>query len=408
MLFISNLKIMNKVFFNYLLIIIVVFSFAMCKEELIGQYPVDNTPPQPISHPVVTNYSGGARINYQLPDETDLLYVKATYTLPNGEQEEVKASIFTNFLDIKGFGKSTKVSIPLVSVDRSRNESSPVYVEIEPDDSPIYDIYNSMSVVAGFGGIRINWENPLQENIVVEVQKKDTVENTYYNIETFYSSEKEANKAVRGLDAVKSDFFIYVRDVYNNRTDSIYLVLTPWFEQELDKKRFAALPKSSKFTLNAYGNTNMAIMWDGNITPDNAIYYIQIADYPPYFAFDLGVKAKLSRFKLWSRYDYIFRLHSPKDFIIYGTNDSNVANNPESDNSEWILLSQFESYRPSGLSSDVLPTTEDRAYANLGEEFEFPLEAPEVRYLRFQSILSWSGTYGLFISEMTYWGSPEE
>ena len=377
-----------------------------CKEDPIGQMPIDKTSPKPISNPVVTNLPGGATIKYQLPDETDLLYVKSTFTLPNGALQEVRTSAFSNSLDIKGFGKATKMTIPLISVDRSRNESAPVYVDIEPKDSPIYDILNSIYVVAGFGGFKIDWLNPLQTNVVIEVLKKDD-EGKYKYAESFYSSELIANKAVRGQEAVESDYAIFVRDTYQNHTDTLWKTLTPWYEQMLDKSKFLPLPRSSKFQLHGYGSSDMAILWNNAITPDNGVYYISLQDqYPPYFAFDMGVKAKLSRFKIWTRYDYIYRLHAPKDFVLYGTNDPDVANNPDSNDSEWIELVSCSSYRPSGLSSDELPTAEDRSYADAGEEFEFPLEAPEVRYIRFKSLRSWSGTWGLFVSELTFWGSP--
>jgi len=399
---------MKHILKNCIIIFILCLAFFSCKEDPIGQMPIHTKPPKPVIDPVVTNLPGGARIQYQLPDETDLLYVKAVFTLPNGSVQEVRTSSFSNTLEIKGFAKSTKMTIPLISVDRSRNESDPVYVEIEPEDSPIFDIRKSIYVIAGFGGFKIDWENPLRSNVVVEIMKKDD-EGVFKYIETFYSTEAIAKKAVRGQDAVESDFAIFVRDTYKNHTDTLLVTLTPWYEQPLDKRKFAPLPLSSKFQLHSYGSTNMGIIWDGSILPANGIYYISLQDrYPPYFGFDMGVKAKLSRFRVWTRNDYIYRLHAPKDMVLYGTNDPIIANDPDSDDSLWTELISCSSYRPSGLSADELPTAEDRAYHDAGEEFEFPLEAPEVRYIRFKSLISWSGTWGLFVSELTFWGSPEE
>lgn len=397
-----------KNFKNLFIIILALPVLFSCKEDPVGQMPIHKNSPRPVNNPVVTNLPGGAKIQYQLPDETDLLYVKSVFTLPNGSLQEVRTSSFSNTIEVKGFGKATKMTIPLISVDRSRNESTPVHVDIAPEDSPIYDVLKSIYTVAGFGGFKIDWLNPLQSNIVVEVLKKNE-EGVFKYIESFYSSEAIAKKAVRGQEAVASDFAIFVRDTYKNHTDTLQVTMTPWYEQQLDKSKFMPLPRSSKFELHGYGSTNMGILWDNATTPDNAIYYIMLQDkYPPYFAFDMGVKAKLSRFKMWTRYDYIYRLHAPKDIVLYGTNDPYVANDPDSDDSEWIELVACSSYRPSGLSSDELPTAEDRAFADAGEEFEFPLEAPEVRYIRFKSLASWSGTWGLFLSELTFWGSPIE
>ena len=394
---------------NIIFIFIAAALFSACKEENIGQYPVDSVPPKPVTSPVVENYPGKSVISYQLPDETDLLYVKAVYISSKGEEEEVKASSFTNSLEVAGFGKSTRTTVKLISVDRSQNESEPVIIEIEPGDSPIYAVLSSLNIQDSWGGFLVNWDNPLKENLVVGVMKKND-EDVFGHIENFYSSEPEARNSVRGQDSIMSDFAVYVRDTYDNYTDTIYFSLKPWFERQLDKSKFVGLPRSSKFTLHTYGNSNMNVLWNGVFTVDNGIYYINTgSQYYPYFAFDLGVKVKLSRFKYWTRYDYIFRLHHPKKIQIFGTNDYNVASNPESADSEWILLNDeiFESHRPSGLQPDVAPTTEDRAYHDAGEEFDFPLAVPEVRYIRFKSLQSWTGVGvgdGCFVSELTFWG----
>lgn len=399
-----------KTYFNILSIILLSFSLFSCKEEQTGQYPVDSIPPQPVIDPAVTNFAGGSRIDYQLPDEPDLLYVKVSYSLPSGAMAEVRTSVFANHVELKGFARSKKMTVQLYCVDRSRNVSQPVDVEIEPEDSPIYGIYSSLDLLVGFGGFKLGWENPLSEDIAVEVMKKDD-EGIFRPVETFYSSEKMAiNKSVRGQDPVETEFAIYVRDMYDNYSDTLKMKITPWYEVELDKQKWLAFPKSNKFTLHSYGNANMAVMWDGVYNVDNGIYYISenANRDEPYFTFDLGAKAKLSRFKYWSRYNYIFKLHSPKTIAIFGTNDPAVAANPDSSESEWILLGEFESTRPSGLPGGTDPTAEDRAYADAGEEFEFPLEAPEVRYIRFMSRISWTKTRALFIAELTFWGAPEE
>lgn len=400
-----------KICKNLFIIAVLCQVFFSCKEDPIGQMPLDKTPPKPISNPVVTNVPGGAKIKYQLPDETDLLYVKAVFTLPNGTEQEVKTSVFFNTLEISGFGKSSKMTIPLITVDRSRNESEPVYVEIEPEDSPIYDICKSIEIVQGFGGFKINWFNPMKTEVMIDILKKDE-DGVFKYVETFYSSEPVANRAVRGQDPVESEYAVFVRDYYKNHTDTIYSTLTPWYEVQLDKSKFAALPKSSKFNLHSYGSSSMSIIWNDAIMPENAIYYIADDQTPklywPYFAFDMGVKAKLSRFRFWSRGNaFIYSLHAPKEILLLGTNDWNVASNPESDDSEWQILIRCTSYRPSGLPPEEPPTDEDRAYHDAGQEFEFPLDAPAVRYVRFKSLGSWSGSYGLFVSELTFWGSPE-
>src|SRR5690554_443058 len=137
--FFSTREKLVLIFIHVILVLLLVCSFSSCKEENIGQYPIDNIPPQKISNPVVMNKKGGATIKYDLPLDEDLLYVKAVYKLPNGEQKETLAPDFVNTLSIKVFARSAKTNVQLMSVDRSKNESEPVVVEIVPLDSPISD-----------------------------------------------------------------------------------------------------------------------------------------------------------------------------------------------------------------------------------------------------------------------------
>jgi hypothetical protein len=401
-----------------LLLFVVILCGACSEEEFNGQFPVKKTTPSPVTvlPDGVVNFAGGAAITYQLPDETDLLYVKAVCQKPDGSVLEERASVFSNTLTLKGFGRSTTAKVKLITVDRNRNESIPVEVDIHPDDSPIYEIFESLQVRESFGGMVVRWDNPLKESIVVSVSRRN-VENEYENIETFYSAAEAAGYSVRGQDAVKSDFAFSIRDVYHNYTDTKELSITPFYEELLDKNKFIPVAASSKFVLSIWGSTDMSILWNGNLIRADLTNLYQmnnpnanaaIGESGCYFAINLGVKAKLSRFRYWGRNDYFFRLSNARFIQMYGTNDPAVGTNPESDNSQWILLNpeMFVSFRPSGLDSSVAATDEDYAYAMEGEEFEFPLESPAVQWVRFYCVENWTGSNGLNCVEIRFWGDP--
>ncbi|HAZ02051.1 MAG: hypothetical protein A2W90_09100 [Bacteroidetes bacterium GWF2_42_66] len=407
---------------KYQLYFYLLLAFALlnnCKEEMIGQYPTDNVAPQPVSKVVVDNLPGRSKISYQLPDEEDLLYVQALYDLPSGKNGVTKTSVFSNSMLVKGFGKSQKQTVQLISVDRSQNESTPLNVEIEPLDSPIYGIMDSLKVQEAFGGFKLSWPNFYKEDIVMGVLKKSGTTGEFSYIDNFYSSEALAQKSVRGLDSTKATFGIFVRDTYDNYTDTLVLSLKPYFEEEIPKSGFVGLKLSSRHAVEAYGGGLPSKMWDGITNVDNNLYYLKLSAAGqvgqiilPIFTFDMGVKAKLSRFRLWQRVNYLFALHNPKLFEWYGTNDATVANNAEDlnwqSNPAWVKLMSGESKRPSGLAAGSALTTEDTAYAKDGEEFEFPLDAPAVRYLRFKLISTWSGSSNLHINELTFWGQIEK
>jgi len=397
----------------YTCMALVIIFLTDCKEEPIGQFPVDNTAPRPVSGVVVNNIAGGAQISYQLPEEEDLLYVQAVYALPNGTTGRTKTSVFSNSMLIKGFAKSEKAVVQLVSVDRSRNESTPVRVDIEPLDSPIYEILDSLEVQESFGGFKLTWPNPLKEDIVLGVLKKNETTNELDYVENVYSSQAFVETAIRGLDSVQATFCFFIRDIYENSTDTLEMSLKPYFEEEIPKSGFAGLSLSSRFTLHSYGGKDISKLWNNVTNVDDDVYYIQTGnEIMPYFTIDMGVKAKLSRFRLWQRVNYLFALHNPKMFEWYGTNDPAAANDAETlgweDFPAWIKLSSFESKRPSGGQEGDPVTAEDEAYAKAGEEFEFPLDAPAMRYLRFKLISTWSGSSGLHIGELTFWGQIEK
>ena len=397
----------------YTCMVLVIIFLTDCKEEPIGQFPVDNTAPRPVSGVVVNNIAGGAQISYQLPEEEDLLYVQAVYALPNGTTGRTKTSVFSNSMLIKGFAKSEKAVVQLVSVDRSRNESMPVGVDIEPLDSPIYGILDSLEVQESFGGFKLTWPNPLKEDIVLGVLRKNETTNELDYVENVYSSQAFVETAIRGLDSIRATFCFFVRDIYENSTDTLEMSLKPYFEEEIPKSGFTGLSLSSRFKLHTHGGKDITKLWNNVINVDDDVYYIQTGnEIMPYFTIDMGVKAKLSRFRLWQRVNYLFALHNPKMFEWYGTNDPAAANDAETlgweDNTAWIKLSSFESKRPSGGQEGDAVTAEDEAYAKAGEEFEFSLDAPAVRYLRFKLISTWSGSSGLHIGELTFWGQIEK
>ena len=205
-----------------------------------------------------------------------------------------------------------------------------------------------------------------------------------------------------------------VRITYENYTDTLLMSLKPYFEQDIPKSGFSALKLSSRFKLQGTSGP-MNMMWDGILNDGDRYNYYYIAtgnEIMPYFTFDMGVKAKLSRFRLWHRKYYFFSLHNPRQFEWYGTNNPSVAADAETlgweDNPEWIRLMECESKRPSGLPAGAALTAEDEAYASAGEEYEFPLDAPAVRYLRFKEISTWSGSSGVHINELSFWGEIEK
>ena len=292
------------------IVILLPLLLAACQEDYIGQYPTDNVAPAAVSNVRVDNQQGKVVLYYDLPDVSDLLGVKAKYVSPTtGEATEMFSSAYVNSLTINGFGKSTKVPVSLVTLDTSYNESDPVTVEVEPLPSPIYDIVESLSVFESFGGLKLTWDNELREGIALCVLTKNA-EGVFEEIETFYSTGPHPLYTVRGLDAEETEFGFYCKDYYGNQTETVYKTLTPLFEEKLDKSKFKQnYLNTTKFPFHSYGGKSMTKMWDNTYNVANNLFYVQNTTNPlepVNFSFDLGVTAKLSRFRLWTRVDYIY------------------------------------------------------------------------------------------------------
>lgn len=192
---------------------------------------------------------------------------------------------------------------------------------------------------------------------------------------------------------------------------SVRITVAGLEEVILDNAKFVALSHSSQFQFSPWGTSDLSVLWNNNTvslgTPD--IFYIsnKIATY---FGVDLGVKARLTSMRYWGRNDNYFMLRHPKTIMIYGTNDASVANNPESPDEDWILLTEvpFESVRPSEGTDKPVVGDADYLYASEGEKFSFLSNVPAVRYIRFKCLKTWGNVEGFWSTEIAFWGEIVE
>jgi hypothetical protein len=191
--------------------------------------------------------------------------------------------------------------------------------------------------------------------------------------------------------------FIPVPQAIDTFSTDYSIVTLPIFEKLVDKSKFQAmlLPTDAS---DAYGWI-MPNLWDSNFgdpgfhTPPGSLL-------PQWFTFDMGTKAKLSRFKLWQRTDggFLFDYGNPQKWEVWG------SNNPDADGgwTNWTKLLDCESVKPSGLPLGQ-SSSEDLAYAMAGEQFVFPAGTPPVRFIRFKTLNTWSGNDFVHIAELSFW-----
>ncbi|WDF67556.1 DUF5000 domain-containing lipoprotein [Sphingobacterium oryzagri] len=396
---------MKKIkFFTFLLLAI--FLMGSCAEEIKEISEKSTTPPGVVTDVRVTNLPGAAKIEYRLPIDKDLLYVKAVYTLASGRKMEVKSSYYNNSLMVEGFADEKPYTIDVYAVNRSEVSSEVVHVTIEPLENPIWKTYRSLEAIAAFGGIRITAENEDQKDVTIMVMQ-DSLGEWVPSVDNIYSSVKQINRTIRGLDTIPQTFAIVVRDKYLNFTDTLVTKLTPLYETTLPKSRYSAVTLPTDVE-QEFGSTSLAAMWDGqayhwpnvSITKTNVIV-------PQWVTFDTGVLAKMSRVVIWDYAEYTNsgRMYyyggNMRDFEIWG------SDNPPADGSwnNWTLLGKFMSVKPSGLPYGQ-QTTEDYELAYNGLSYDFDVTAPKVRYLRIKCNKNWIGSTFMSINELQVYGDP--
>lgn len=384
------------------------FLFFSCGEDE-GHQPFSKggTPPDPVTVTHVENIPGGAILTYDLPKSEDLLYVKAVF-MSNSKQHEVRVSAYTNTLKIEGFGNTDEQKIQLYSVSRSETPSVPVEVLIQPLTPSIVYIRESLSPEVDFGGFIVNFENEDKAEISMNVIRKDAETNKFVDYHAFYTSRESGIFSVRGLPAIENDFGIYVMDKWNNISDTLFFKLTPWREDYLDKKLFKNKTIQGDVAWNLY-EAFPENAYDEKVANGNYAHTDFPQAFPHRFTLDLGVNVKLSRFKFWQRPgdDVLYQHGAPKRYNIYGRADDPGNGNPGDVLLGWTLLMECESIKPSGLPLGQ-NSSEDVEYAALGEEYIFPREIEEVRYIRLEMLESWSGMECSTISEISFWGQISE
>ena len=377
--------------------------FFSCSEDKEGPLENNGEIPQQIRVTKVENLPGSARVFYSLPDDPNILYVRGEYSLTNGQRKSVKASTYTNFIDIEGFSKSEEYTVDIFTVSRSEVQSAPTQVKIKPLLARIHEIFETLNVSETFGGVYTEFKNESKTELILHTLIKDD-EGKWIGYDRLYSNAVERTYSIRGLESKPTEFAFYFSDKWNNSSDTLKTTLTPLYEEIADKtlwknaKLFndSHIPQNTAWRLeNLWDNIAGSIFWGSEKAEDD----IRI---PNWFTIDLGRRYIFSRIRVNQvsyHNDFIFSMGAPLYFEIWG------SNNPTQDGEwgNWTKLGTFESKKPSGLPLSQL-TDEDIRVSKAGEDFDFSASLTAYRYLRFKTNRTYGGTLYVAMSELTLWG----
>ncbi len=391
----------------YLFLVLLNVALLMsCKENTLKPQASDGIAPAKVEIVAVTPLHGGLQIDFKQPADNDLLIIKAVYDLVGGVKGEVQVSYFESTLKVMGFGDTAERTIKIYAVDRGGNVSEAVEVKASPLIGPVKMIQDSLAITADFGGARFTYFNWTEAAVSIEIYAEDPITHKLTKVYTVYTSQKSSRYSVRNMKSVPTLFAAVVRDRWDNVSDTIRPAsgkLTPLFEEKLNKTKMRKVVLSSDTKWDAWG-FKYENLYDDNFTTTGHTQGDR--PWPQIFTIDLGVKTKLSRFRVYQRgpnNTYWFYSHgNPKKYDVYG---AAVMPADPNDLTQWQKLRDVcVSVKPSGGSSN---TDEDILHGINGDEYDIDQTAipSQIRYFRLVVWETWDGAGYVDFQELTWWGN---
>jgi hypothetical protein len=403
-----------------LLLLSLALGISSCKKaegfnDVVTQ---DQSKPGAISNVKVENYSGGAVITYALPNSSQLLYVLAEYKINDVVVRQSKASYYKDTIRVEGFQKSAVYDVALYAVSRAEVKSDPVIVKVHPQ-TPAYLIsYPTVSMQRDFGGVNVRASNPSKQVIGIIVITGDKISGKMLPVEQFYTKNQEINFSVRGFDTLARDFGVYITDRWGNISDTLVQKISPIYEVLVPKDKFAEYRLNSDSPLGATGlGWNTTRLWDGNNQDPG--WHTEAGQGKPLqvCTFSMGAVVKLSRYKMWQRgtaygNDYSYGHGNPKSWTLWGSAvaapadaDLPVTSSYGTVVGDWVNLGNFNCPPPPSGNLPGQTTPLDLAAVNAGFEFNIPLDAPKVKFIRLAVNSTWGNADFAHVTELSFWGN---
>ena len=390
---------------NFLSLFLITFLVLLGCNENENQ---DSTPPGSLTIESVTPTNGGGILTYSLPNDSDILFVRAEYTNSLGNDVYRVSSSHNNSIEIDGLNQNTPISVRLFVIDENENISEPTDVEFTPLPSFIYLVQESISISPTLGGVNIEWENIAEKTVYVHLHIVNAGEEEI----RILSSDKEfENISVRGLESVEMTFLTKVEDFDGNITDlEEKATISPLFEEMIDKSTWTLMSQLSVDGNAWEGETDN--FWDDIVdtaetNADNSYFIIWrdanggVLNWPLDIVINLNKNVKIHRLKVWQRafwyngptgIPYYYQEENIRSFDLYASENSQ----------DWILLGQYDIGDPSDQDGNIPQDFIDAA-AN-GHDFDLEGVSDKFRYLKFSITSNYGSDTYVHGSEITLWG----
>ena len=386
------------------ILLIPIITLIGCKDD----ENQDSTPPGSLTIENITPTNGGGIISYTLPDDSDILFVRAEYTNSLGIDVYRVSSSHNDSIEIDGLNQNTPVQVRLFVIDENENMSQPVEVEFTPLPSFIFLVQESISIAPELGGVKIEWDNIAEKTVYVHLH---IVNGGEEEIRILSSNSASESIFVRGLESVEMTFLTKVEDFDGNITDlEEKATLTPLFEEMIDKSTWTLMSQLS-VNGNAWEGETTAF-WDDIVdtaetNSDNSYFIIWrdqnggTLDWPLDIVINLNKNVRIHRFKVWQRafwyngptgIPYYYQEENMRSFDLYASNNS----------VDWTLLGQFDIGDPRDENGNIPQDFIDAAAD--GHDFDLEGVSEKFNYLKFSITSNYGSDTYVHGSEITLWG----
>ena len=224
-----------KMFKSYFAIALAALAMSVtsCMQPVEGNVTSDSDKaPSPIT-PDMINWSacvaepGGYNIIFNsLPEESNMLYVKAEYTVDNGDKIRKSMSVYSDTLKLEGFGTKPVYEVDLYAVSRRGTESEKLTIEVEPLEPSVNVVGRSIAIKGSFSSMLLSCENPQRKNLDIYVELTYFDENTgkeinVSKVNTITSHDSVKTIIIDDLPGGWYEIASYVGDRYGNVSEKV-------------------------------------------------------------------------------------------------------------------------------------------------------------------------------------------
>jgi hypothetical protein len=402
----------NNLFILFITAQILFLSY--CDEpEYRGPLGGNSDVPENVSELSYESRAGAVRLFYQLPDDSNVAQVAATYTLSTGKKRTVAASVYADYLLLDGFSDTLEHQIEVHTISKSNVSSENQVTTVKANEAAIWKVKRSLNFTNQFGGFNIQGINVDSAGVYIFIMGKNVFDEFEVdNFKSFATTFRNITRKIRGLDTLVYEYRYFVMDKWDNSTDTSSVFIEPLYETSIPKSGYRAyrLPGDAPQVTNG---ATLSMAWDGVVDswPGASFTSQELGgDGPHMVTIDLGVEVQLSRFwyrpypEFWWDPSTIqfFYLTTMRNFEFYGSLAPNVNGQLDS---TWVYMGEFEIVKPSG-SPVGADTPEDIAVAQEGFNFEFDATWPKLRYVRIRCLRNWADGTAQNINELEFFGDP--